>query len=79
MSPKVRFAAALVILTSLFCGGLNALPLGPRATPAEESAGVLTELVQWIVSFFSESRPDGKAPEYPQTRIGSQLDPDGNH
>jgi hypothetical protein len=80
MSRKLRFAAALLILASLTCGSLGALPLGPRITPAESARGdFLTAVVEWIASLFALEPAVGKVPTLPQTKDGVHIDPSGNH
>jgi hypothetical protein len=79
MSGRVRFAAALLILASLTCGSLRALPAGPRVAPAESSRGdFLTAVVEWIASRLALDRPTGEVPKPPQqTKDGSYIDPHG--
>lgn len=79
MSRKIRFAAALLILGSLTCGSLSAFPLEHRTVLAQEGAGTLTVLVDWVASLFSWKRVQGTAPRHAQPKIASQLDPDGHH
>jgi hypothetical protein len=79
MSRKLQFVAALLILSSLSLGTLNALPLHPAPAPTHEG-GALMAIVDWMISLFSWEGPHGdKAPKHPQTKYASQLDPDGHH
>jgi hypothetical protein len=76
MSRKIRFAAVLLILSSLSLGTLNALPLQyPRAVPHEGST--LTAVVDWMASLFYWDKPHGKGPKHPRLKVAVQVDPDG--
>ena len=80
MSHRIRFAAVLLTMISLTVGSLNAFPVSPhRTVPAEEGAGVLTTIMDWLAFLFSGNRPEGESPKPTRAKIGSQLDPDGNH
>jgi hypothetical protein len=77
MSRTVRFAAALLVVASLTCGSLGALPLGSRIMPAESARGdFLTAFVEWIASLLAPDQPSGEATK-PPTKDGSTLDPHG--
>ena len=78
MSRKLQFIAALLILSSLSLGTLNALPLHrPRAVPQEE--GKLTAVVDWVASHLPWGMPQGKAPGHSHSKIALQIDPSGGH
>lgn len=78
MSRTVRFAAALLILASLTCGSLGALPFGSRLIAAETGRGsFLTAVVEWIASLFVRDRSSGDVPAVPQTKDGTYIDPHG--
>ena len=77
MSRKIRFAIASLIISSLTAGGLNAFPLGHPAMPADREAGTLTLFVNWVVSLFSSNPPP--AERLPQSKLASQMDPNGGH
>jgi hypothetical protein len=79
MSRKLTFIAALLILSSLCLGTLNALPLYPAQATAHEG-GVLAAVEGWIASLFSLDRSQAKAPKPPRsTKYANQMDPNGNH
>ena len=78
MSRKLQFVAALLILSSLSLGTLNALPLNP-APATVHAGGVLVAVMDWAASLFSLDRSHAKAPRHPQSKIAAQLDPDGHH
>jgi hypothetical protein len=78
MSRKLNFIVALLILSSLCLGTLNALPLHPAPASVHEG-GVLVTVVDWITSLFSWGKPHGNVPKHPQSKYASQLDPNGNH
>jgi len=75
----MRFAAALLILASLTCGSLVALPPSSRTIPAETGKGdFLTKVAEWIASLLAPDRPVGEIPKpQPQTKEGSSMDPQG--
>lgn len=78
MSHKIRFAAALLILSSLSLGSLNALPLQhPRVAPHEEST--LMAAVDWLASLFSWGKPHGNVSKQPRPKYANQMDPNGQH
>lgn len=81
MSRRIRFAAALLILASLTCGSLGALPPSFRTIPAESGrSDFLTAIVEWIAAVLAPDRPAGQAPQPPpQTKESSGLDPYGGH
>lgn len=80
MSRSVRFAAALLVLVSLTCGSLGALPFGPRTVPAADGSGdFLTAVVEWIVALFASNWPTSDAPKPPESKEGSYIDPAGGH
>jgi hypothetical protein len=78
MSRKLQFVAALLILSSLSLGTLNALPLPPAHAVSHEG-GVLVAVVDWVTSLFSWDRSQAKAPRPPRSKIAVQVDPDGSH
>jgi len=79
MSRKLNFIAALLILSSLCLGTLNALPLHPAPASVQEG-GVLVAVMDWVASLFSLDRSQAKAPKPPRpTKYASQLDPNGGH
>jgi len=80
MSRNVRIAATLLILASLTCGSLGALPSRPRITLVEhDRGGFLNAVLEWIASVFAPARPTGDTPNpsSPQTKDSSSLDPHG--
>ena len=78
MSRKLHFVAALLILSSLSLGTLNALPLHPAQATVHEG-GVLVAVMDWVASLFSLDRSHAKAPRHLRSKYASQLDPDGHH
>jgi hypothetical protein len=78
MSRKIRFFAALLILSSLSLGSLSALPLQHPSTASHEE-GMLTTVVDWFASFFPWFSPHGKAPEHLRTKSSYAVDPNGGH
>jgi hypothetical protein len=80
MSRKIRFAVALLILSSLSLS-LDALPLShPRVAPREESA--LMVIVDWLASFFPGTKPQQqgqKAPNRFRSKVTYSVDPNGSH
>jgi hypothetical protein len=79
MSRKLNFIVALLILSSLCLGALNALPLHPTQAASHEG-GALVAVVDWIASMFSWSKLHGKAPKPPlPTKYANQMDPNGGH
>jgi hypothetical protein len=76
MSRKIRFAIALLIISSLTAGTLKAVPLGHPTMPADREAGAFTLFVDWVVSLFSSSPPP--AERLPRSKVASQLDPNGH-
>jgi hypothetical protein len=79
MSRKLNFIVALLILSSLCLGTLNALPLQPAPASVHEG-GVLVAVMDWVASLFSLDRSQVKAPKPPRpTKYASQMDPNGNH
>ncbi len=78
MSHKIRFAAALLILSSLSLGSLNALPLHPAQAVGHEG-DVLVAVMDWMASLFSWGKPHGNVPKHPRLKYASQLDPNGQH
>jgi hypothetical protein len=78
MSRKLQFVAALLILSSLSLGTLNALPLNP-APATVHTGGVLVAVMDWAASLFSWGKPHGSVPKHPRSKIANQLDPDGHH
>src|SRR3954452_17508715 len=58
MSRKLNFIAALLILSSLCLGGLNALPLHPAPASVHEG-GMLAAVEDWMASLFSWGEPHG--------------------
>jgi hypothetical protein len=79
MSRTFRFAAALLILASLTCGSLGALPSSSRTIPAESGrSDFLAAIMEWIASVLTPDRPAGEAPQPPpQSKDSSSLDPHG--
>jgi len=76
MSRKLQFVAALLILSSLSLGTLNALPLPhPRVAPHE--GGALSAVVDWLTSFLPGSQLHGKAPHHPRPKSSYAVDPNG--
>jgi len=77
MSRKLQFvAAALLILSSLNLGTLNALSLPhPRVAPQE--GGTLLAVVDWLTFFLPGSKPHGKAPHHSRTKSSYAVDPNG--
>lgn len=79
MSRKLNFIVALLILSSLCLGALNALPLHPAPAVSYER-GVLAAVMDWVASMFSLDRSQAKAPKPPRpTKYANQMDPNGNH
>ena len=78
MSRKHQFVAALLILSSLSLGTLNALPLNPAPATVHEG-GALVAVMEWVTSLLSWGKPHGNTPKHPRSKIANQLDPDGNH
>lgn len=79
MSRKLNVIVALLILSSLCLGTLNALPLHPAQAVSHEG-GALVAVVDWIASLFSWGKPHGKAPKSPlPTKYANQMDPNGGH
>jgi hypothetical protein len=79
MSRKLQFVAALLILSSLSLGTLNALPLQPAPASVHEG-GVLVAVMDWIASLFSLDRSQARAPKPPlPTKYANQMDPNGGH
>src|SRR5436853_4989008 len=76
MSRKLNFIAALLILSSLCLGTLNALPLHPAPASVHEG-GMLAAVEDWIASLFSWERSHAKAPQHSRSKIAAQLDPNG--
>jgi hypothetical protein len=76
MSRKLQFVAALLILSSLSLGTLNALPLYPAPASVHEG-GMLVAAVDWIASLFAWDRSHGKVPRHPRAKVSVQVDPDG--
>jgi hypothetical protein len=78
MSPKIRFASAVLVVAALACGSLGALPLGPdRVVPERGWEGILTAVEQWIVSLFRPELPTPARHKPAQTKAGSTMDPNG--
>jgi hypothetical protein len=78
MSRKLRFASVFLIAFSITCGSLSASPLG-RGMLRDDEVPTLTAFVDWVVSLFSGTAPQGKVPRPPRAKYASQLDPNGNH
>lgn len=81
MSRKIRLAAALLILSSLSFGSLNALPLYPRRVAPHEE-GTLTAIVDWLAAFFPGIKPQQqgqKAPNRFRPKVTYSVDPNGLH
>ncbi len=79
MSRTFRFAAALLVIASLTCGSLGALPPSFRTAPAESGRGdFLAAIMEWIASVLAPDRPTGEAPKPPaQSKDGAHIDPSG--
>jgi hypothetical protein len=77
MSHKIRFVIASLIISSLTAGSLSAFPLGHPMRPADREAGALTMFVDWVASLFSWSPQHAERPA--QSKMATQLDPDGHH
>jgi hypothetical protein len=78
MSRMLRSATAVLVISVLACGSLQALPLAAWGAPFDNDRGnVLTAIVEWIGSIFAE-RPDSAAPASDRPKEGSIMDPDGN-
>lgn len=78
MSRKIRFAAALLILSSLSLGSLCALPL-PHPRVAHHEENPVMAVMDWLASFFSWTRSPGKAPSHRQSKSSYSVDPNGGH
>lgn len=78
MSRKVNFIAALLILSSLSLGTLNALPLHPAQAVGHEG-GVLVAVMDWMASLFSWGKPHGNVPTHVRPKYANQMDPNGQH
>jgi hypothetical protein len=78
MSRKLKFVAALLILSSLSLGTLNALPLQPVQAAGHEG-GMLVVMMDWMISLFSWGKPHGSTPKQLKPKYASQLDPNGGH
>jgi hypothetical protein len=76
MSRKIRFVIASLIISSLTAGTLSAVPLGHPTMPMDSEAGAITLFVGWVASLFSWNPPDAGPP---QSKVASQLDPNGDH
>jgi hypothetical protein len=79
MYNKFRFFTALLIISALTCGSLSAFPLGHRTVLANEGAGTLTAVMEWVASLFIGDKPHGKLPKHPLAKGTAQIDPDGQH
>ena len=77
MSRMVRVVPALLILASLTCGSLGALPLSLSSLPAEPAGSFLAAVVEWIASLLGPDRPGGTAPQRPQPKDGAAINPGG--
>jgi len=75
MSRTIRLVAALLILSLLSLGSLNALPLH-RSRVATDEGSTFRAVVSWVVSLFSG---EGLAPHHPRFKLTLQIDPNGNH
>lgn len=75
-----RFAAAVLVVSILTSGSLEALTLAsPRGFVHRDRGSVLEAIVEWIASIVLPGRPAPNDPVSSQTKEGSQLDPDGLH
>jgi hypothetical protein len=79
MTSKIRFGAALLIVSAMTCGTLGASPLGHRAMLGDDGSPALTAFVDWVSSLFSWSEHQSRVRKHPGTKVGAQIDPDGNH
>ncbi|MFL6264188.1 MAG: hypothetical protein ACJ76Y_31265 [Thermoanaerobaculia bacterium] len=78
MSRKLQFVTAVLILSSLSLGTLNALPLHPAQAFGHEEC-MLVAMVDWVAALFSLDRSHAKAPRHSRSKVAAQLDPDGSH
>jgi hypothetical protein len=76
MSRKLQFVAALLILSSVSLGTLNALPL-PHPRVALHQEGTLLAVVDCLASLFPASKPRGKAPNHSRPKSSYAVDPNG--
>lgn len=76
MLRMFRSASIALVVFTLACGSLQALPLTPRAAP--ESGDVLLTLIDWIDSLLGGKGPEPSVP-VSQPKEGSIMDPDGHH
>ena len=75
-----RFAAAVLVVSTLTFGSLEALALTSPRGPVQRDRGSLLEaVVEWIAAIVLPGRPTPNDPVSSQTKEGSQLDPDGHH
>jgi len=79
MTGKIRFGAALLIVSAMTCGSLGASPLGHRAMLGDDGVPTLTALADWVSSLFSWSELQSKVRKHPRIKVGAQIDPDGSH
>jgi hypothetical protein len=77
MFPRIRIVATLLILALLVATSLSAKTQEVEWAPEAHEAGLLEQLIEWVALHLSPMNP-GQGSEH-QTKIGSQLDPDGNH
>lgn len=79
MFPRIRIVTALLVMSLLLSTSLNAALSRPRLVPRADQAGLLERLVEWVAAVLSPAEPEDRGPEPAQTKIATQLDPDGNH
>jgi hypothetical protein len=77
MSRMVRFASALLILASLTCASLGAVPPRFSSPPVEPAGSFLAAAVEWLASLLAPDRLAGTAPQRPQPKEGGVIDPSG--
>ena len=79
MFPRIRIVTALLVMSLLLSTSLNAALSRPRLVPRADQAGLLERLVEWVAAVLSPAEPGERSPEPAPTKLGSQMDPDGNH
>jgi hypothetical protein len=79
MSRIIRLVAAVLILSSLSLGALNALPLSRSQTPVNDGVGRLIALADWVTSLLPLGKPHSKAPSHSRSKVMMSVDPNGGH
>lgn len=79
MTGKHRFGATLLIVSAMTCGSLGAAPLGHRAMLGDDGVPALTAFVDWVSSLCLWSESQSKSPRHRPSKVGAQVDPDGQH